>query len=293
MTTQTVESGYPPLSLLEKAAKVLVAFQSAQPRLTLTEVVERSGLARSSAHRILDQLVQLRWLEREGRDYRLGMGMLELGALAAHHNRLRRAALPHLHALHESTGHLVHLTVLDGAEVVYLERIGGSDDSGVPSRVGGRQPAYCTAAGKAILAFSDSAVVEQVIRQGLRPRTPRTITHAESFRGELAMVRERGVAFDREEGYRGVSCVAAPLRGAGRAVASVSVCGNGAHRELERIAPAVLSCTRSVWQSMFGPGRHTDKAARQAPTDEGVPAAGVPQPVMDNMVSWLRFIQWM
>ncbi|MFG2885128.1 IclR family transcriptional regulator [Streptomyces sp. NPDC048297] len=293
MTTQTVEAGYPPLSLLEKAAKVLVAFQSAQPRLTLTEVVERSGLARSSAHRILDQLVQLRWLEREGRDYRLGMGMLELGALAAHHNRLRRAALPHLYALHESTGHLVHLTVLDGAEVVYLERIGGADDSGVPSRVGGRQPAHCTAAGKAILAFSDTSVVEQVIRHGLRPRTPRTITHPESLRGELAMVRERGVAFDREEVYRGVSCVAAPLRGAGRAVASISVCGNGTHRELERIAPAVLACTRSVWQSMFGPGRHTKAPATRTQTAPAVPAPGVPQPVMDNMVSWLRFSQWM
>ncbi|MFG2644267.1 hypothetical protein ACGFYP_25230 [Streptomyces sp. NPDC048370] len=64
----------------------------------------------------------------------MGMRMLELGALAAHHNRLRRAALPRLHALHESTGHLVHLYVLDGTEVVRLERIGGAEDSAVPSR---------------------------------------------------------------------------------------------------------------------------------------------------------------
>ncbi|MGW1547946.1 IclR family transcriptional regulator [Streptomyces sp. NPDC002346] len=290
LTTHAVEAGCPPLSLLEKAAKVLSAFQGAQPRLTLTEVVQRSGLPRSSAHRILDQLVQLRWLEREGRDYRLGMSMLELGALASHHNRLRRAALPHLHALHETTGHLVHLTVLDGAEVVYLERIGGSDDSGVPSRVGGRQPAYCTAAGKAILAFSDGALVEQVIGHGLRPRTLRTITRPESFRGELATVRKRGVAFDYEEGHRGVFCVAAPLRGAGRAVAAISVCGNGAHRELERIAPAVQNCARAVWQAMFGPGRHTRKPAQ---TTETASAPGVPQPAMDNMMSWLRFSDWM
>lgn len=289
MTTHAVETGCPPLSLLEKAAKVLNAFQSAQPRLTLTEVVQRSGLPRSSAHRILDQLVQLRWLEREGRDYRLGMSMLELGALASHHNRLRRAALPHLHALHETTGHLVHLTVLDGAEVVYLERIGGSDDSGVPSRVGGRQPAYCTAAGKAILAFSDDALVEQVIRHGLRPRTLRTITRPESLRGELAKVQERGVAFDYEEGYRGVFCVAAPLRGAGRAIAAISVCGNGAHRELERIAPAVHGCARAVWQAMFGPGRRTRKPVQTPEVSE----PGVPQPAMDTMMSWLRFSDWM
>ncbi|MFD3536217.1 IclR family transcriptional regulator [Streptomyces sp. NPDC058664] len=290
MTTRAVEAGVPPLSLLEKAAKVLSAFESGGPRLTLTEVVQRSGISRSSAHRILDQLVQLRWLEREGRDYRLGMGMLELGATASHHNRLRRAALPHLHALHESTGHLVHLTVLDGTEVVYLERIGGSDDSGVPSRTGGRQPAYCTASGKAILAFGDAARVEEVIRHGLRPRTPRTLTRPASFRAELAVTRERGVAFDHEEGYRGVHCVAAPLRGAGRAIAAISVCGHGVHREMERIAPAVRGCARSVWQSLFGPGRHTEKRARAAGAG---PGPGVPQPSMDSMMAWLRFSDWM
>ncbi|MEU6478210.1 IclR family transcriptional regulator [Streptomyces sp. NPDC047017] len=302
MTAQAAETGFPPLSLLEKAAKVLSAFQSAEPRLTLTQVVQRSGIPRSSAHRILDQLVRLRWLEREGHDYRLGMGMLELGALASHHNRLRRVALPHLHALHETTGHLVHLTVLDGTEVVYLERIGGSDDGSVPSRVGGRQPAYCTAAGKAILAFGDAALVEQVIRGGLRPRTPRTLVRPESLRAELTAVRERGVAFDHEEGFRGVSCVAAPLRGAGRAVAAISVCGNGAHRELERIAPLVRGCARSVWRDMFGPGRHTGNRARPertapapalAPAPAPAPTPGVPRPAMDSMMSWLRFSEWM
>ncbi|GAA2774627.1 IclR family transcriptional regulator [Streptomyces showdoensis] len=293
MTTSTVEAaeaGMPPLSLLEKAAKVLSAFESAGPRLTLTEVVQRSGIRRSSAHRILDQLVQLRWLEREGRDYRLGMGMLELGAMASHHNRLRRTALPHLHALHESTGHLVHLTVLDGSEVVYLERIGGSDDSAVPSRAGGRQPAYCTASGKAILAFSDAPLVERVLRDGLRPRTPRTITRPETFRHELAVTRERGVAFDHEEGYRGVFCVAAPLRGSGRAVAAISVCGHGVHREMARLAPAVRGCARSVWQSLFGPGRRPEQRVQAA--GAGL-VPGTPQPSMDDMMTWLRFSDWM
>ncbi|MEV0323789.1 IclR family transcriptional regulator [Streptomyces sp. NPDC050658] len=290
MTAHTVEAGCPPLSLLEKAAKVLSAFQGSRPRLTLTEIVQRAGLPRSSAHRILDQLVQLGWLEREGRDYRLGMRMLELGALASHHNRLRRAALPHLHTLHESTGHLVHLTVLDGTEVVYLERIGRADDSGVPSRVGGRQPAYCTASGKAILAFSDAGLVEEVIGQGLRPRTQRTVTRPEFFRSELRTARERGVAFDYEEAYRGVFCVAAPLRGAGRAIAAVSVCGNGAHRELERIAPKVTACTRAVWQSLFGPGRQTKSTAPAADEARG---PGVTQDSMDSMMAWLSSSDWM
>lgn len=215
MLDQVMETELAPLSLLEKAARVLGAFEGPQPRLSLTEVVRRSKIPRSSAHRILDQLVQLRWLDREGRDYRMGMRMLELGALASHHNRLRRAALPLLHALHEQTGRVVHLSVLDGAEVVCLERIGGSEATTVPSRVGGRMPAYCTATGKAILAFSDPSAVEHVLAQGLRPRTARTLVRPLALRSELAAIRESGVAYDREESFRGISCVAAPLRGPG------------------------------------------------------------------------------
>ncbi|MFF3210434.1 IclR family transcriptional regulator [Streptomyces sp. NPDC002886] len=286
---QVAETELAPLSLLEKAAKVLGAFEGPQPRLSLTEVVRRSGIPRSSAHRILHQLVQLRWLDREGRDYRMGMRMLELGALASHHNRLRRAALPLLHALHEQTGRVVHLSVLDGAEVVYLERIGGSEATSVPSRVGGRMPAYCTAAGKAILAFSDPAAVEHVLAQGLRPRTARTLIRPLALRSELAAVRERGVAYDREESFRGISCVAAPLRGAGRAVAAVSVSSCGGERDPARLAPAVLACARSVWRELYGPGRAGRAAA--APVRDLEPA--VSAQAMDNMMGWLRFSEWM
>ncbi|MEU4271510.1 IclR family transcriptional regulator [Streptomyces sp. NPDC026092] len=285
-----VQTPAPPApSLLEKAARVLAAFEGPEPRLSLTEVIRRSGIPRSSAHRILDQLVQLRWLDREGRDYRMGMRMLELGALAAHHNRLRRAALPRLHALHESTGHLVHLYVLDGTEVVCLERIGGSEDSTVPSRTGGRMPAHSTAAGKALLAFGDPAALTALLAHRLRPLTPRTLVNPVALRSELAAARERGVAFDREETYRGVSCVAAPLRGAGRAIAAVSVSGHGIHRDLDRLAPAVLACTRGVWGDLFGPGRAA-AAPQPAPP---APKSRVSEGEMDAMMGWLRFSEWM
>ncbi|MGY4392544.1 IclR family transcriptional regulator [Streptomyces sp. TE12347] len=292
MLDQVMETELAPLSLLEKAARVLGAFEGPQPRLSLTEVVRRSGIPRSSAHRILDQLVRLRWLDREGRDYRMGMRMLELGALASHHNRLRRAALPLLHALHERTGQLVHLSVLDGAEVVCLERIGGSEATTVPSRVGGRMPAYSTAAGKAILAFGDPGAVEHVLAQGLRPRTARTLTRPNALRAELAAVRERGVAHDREESFRGICCVAAPLRGAGRAVAAVSVSSCRGERELARLGPAVLACAWAVWRELYGPGR-AGRAGRASAARPQDPRPAVSEQEMDNMMGWLRFSEWM
>ncbi|MBZ4288797.1 IclR family transcriptional regulator, partial [Mycobacterium tuberculosis] len=78
-----------------------------------------------SAHRILERLVQLRWLRRDGRDYELGMRLVELGSLALHQDRIHRAAIPLLRDLHRATGLVVHLAVLDGSDVVYLEKIGG------------------------------------------------------------------------------------------------------------------------------------------------------------------------
>ncbi|MFG2296841.1 IclR family transcriptional regulator [Streptomyces sp. NPDC048603] len=257
-------SGPVPLSLLEKAARVLGAFERAEPRLSLTEVVRRSGIPRSSAHRILDQLVRLRWLEREGRDYRLGLRMLELGALASHHNRLRRAALPLLGALHERTGRPVQLSVLDGPEVVCLERVGAAG-GGTP-RVGGRLPAYRTAAGRAILAFGEPGTVEQVLRQA-RPGPC-------GLRAELAAARRCGVAYERGGGPEGV---AAPVRGAERAVAAVSLWTRRGEREHEpvRLAPVVGWCARAVWRELYGV---TAGAAGATGVGPG-----------ENMLDWLRF----
>ncbi|MEV5970791.1 IclR family transcriptional regulator [Streptomyces sp. NPDC051921] len=294
MTAELVGPAPAAPSLLDKAARVLAAFEGPEPRLSLTEVIRRSGIPRSSAHRILDQLVRLRWLDREGRDYRMGVRMLELGALAAHHNRLRRAALPHLHALHESTGHLVHLTVLDGGGVdgvLCLERIGGSEDSTVPSRAGGRLPVHSTASGKALLAFGDPAALGRVLARRPRPLTPRTLVGPVALRSELAAAAARGVAYDREETYRGVSCVAVPLRGAGRAIAALSVSGHGLHRDLDRLAPTVAAHARAIWHDLHGPGRRT---ARRAATDP-VPAARerVSEREMESMMGWLRFSDWM
>jgi len=149
-TVATVESATPS-AVIDRISLVLDAFDG-PGRLTLAQIVRRTGLPRSSAHRMLERLVQLRWLRRSGRDYELGMRLVELGSLAVHQDRLVRAASPLLGELHRATGLVVHLAVLHGPDVVYLEKIG---DRTIPTRVGGRQPAHCTAVGKAILAHCD------------------------------------------------------------------------------------------------------------------------------------------
>ena len=145
MTTavQSADSATPS-AVIDRMTLVLDSFDG-PGRLTLAQIVRRTGLPRSSAHRMLERLVQLRWLRRSGRDYELGMRLVELGSLAVHQDRLVRAATPLLHELHRATGLVVHLAVLDGADVVYLDKIGDRMTAAIPTRVGGRQPAQCAA----------------------------------------------------------------------------------------------------------------------------------------------------
>jgi DNA-binding IclR family transcriptional regulator len=221
---------------------------------------------------MLERLVQLRWLRRSGRDYELGMRLVELGSLAVHQDRLVRAARPLLGELHRATGLVVHLAVLDGPDVVYLDKVGDSPLAPIPTRVGSRQPAHCTAVGKAILAYRDEdAPVDLRVR-----KTKYSIATGSQLAVELSRVRAHGVAFEREESLLGFGCVAAPIGGAGEAVAAVSVCGpmNRMMFDQRLIAP--------VRMTAMGIGRHAEDGPHQvAPTLQPLrPLRPAPHPVL-------------
>lgn len=245
-----------PTAVIDRISLVLDAFEG-PGRLTLAQIVRRTGLPRSSAHRMLERLVQLRWLRRSGRDYELGMRLVELGSLAVHQDRLVRAAGPLLGELHRATGLVVHLAVLDGPDVVYLDKIG---DQRVPTRVGARQPAHCTAVGKAILAYcDDDAEVDLRVR-----KTKYSISSSAQLAVELAKVRAHGVAFEREESLLGFGCVAAPIGGPGEAqevIAAVSVCGPMNRMMFDqRLAAPVRMTAMGIWRNA------EDGPPRVAPT---------------------------
>jgi DNA-binding IclR family transcriptional regulator len=245
-----------PTAVIDRISLVLDAFEG-PGRLTLAQIVRRTGLPRSSAHRMLDRLVQLRWLRRSGRDYELGMRLVELGSLAVHQDRLVRAAAPLLGELHRATGLVVHLAVLDGPDVVYLEKVGDRMIAAIPTRVGGRQPAHCTAVGKAILAYRDEdAAVDLQAR-----KTKYSIASSSQLAVELAKVRAHGIAFEREESLLGFGCVAAPIGGPGEAVAAVSVCGPMNRMMFDqRLTAPVRMTAMAIWRNV------EDGPQRVAPT---------------------------
>lgn len=265
----------PPVGMLERMTLVLGAFDGGSPVLTLPQIAERSGLPKSTTHRILDELVRLRWLEHGAGGYRLGIRAVELGGLAVAHSSLREATAPLLHDLHTRTGVTAHLAVLDRLDVVYLDRVAGRASHGPQTRVGGRTPAHATAAGKAILAWTDPRLVDAMLRGRMVARTPRTLVTMEALESELAAIRARGgVAFDKGESAPGVACVAAPLRGTGRAVAAVSLTGDAKRMDLERLAPYVQETARQASLALFPQDLYARRRRRKP--DEPAPAQWPP-----------------
>lgn len=242
----------PVRTVLGRIASIIAAFNGGQQVLSLGELSECTGLPKSTVHRLADQLCQIGWVERDPGGYRVGMRLFELGSLAVEGSRLHDAAFPHLQALAVKTGMSAQLGILDKAEVVYLERI-VVGPLRLPTRRGGRNPAYCTALGKAMAAFDDE-VIHAVISSQMPRKTANTITEPFALRTELDRIREVGVAFDRGEAYEQLVCVAAPIRNSGRAIGAVSVTAPAGLMRWGMATEAVRSTAAAIWNASFRVG---------------------------------------
>lgn len=226
-------------NMLDKAAAILDVFSPTGGVFRLTELSVRAGLSKTTTFRLAGDLVRLGFLERTADEYRLGGRLFELGSLVPRRLDLREAALPFLQDLFEGTRQTVHLGVRDGTEVVYLERIHGHDSLTLPSRIGGRLPLTCTAIGKALLAFSDPAVAEDVLGAPLPRLTRHSVTDPVRLRTELEQTQVSGLAYEEQEATPGVSCIAAPVFAGAAAVAALSVAVPREQFRPAHLAPAV------------------------------------------------------
>ena len=232
---------------LDRAAAILGAFDTAHRELTLAALVTRSGLPRSTTHRVADRMIRLGWLDKPKDRYRIGNRLFEISSLAPIRHELREAALPFLQDLHAAAKTTVQLGVLEGAQVLVVERITGHRPMPMLEQAGGKIPAHCSALGRAILAYSDQATIEAILAGELPARTPRTLTSPVAILRELTAIPARGWAVDREEGNIGISCVAAPVFGPlGQVAAAVSVTGPSGLVRAERVGPAVRLAAAAV-----------------------------------------------
>ncbi|MEO9139999.1 MAG: IclR family transcriptional regulator [Jatrophihabitans sp.] len=255
MTTNQVNpdetAGNPP-SMVERITLIMDAFERRTTVLTLEQVTVRTGLPRSTAHRILDQLVQRSWLVHTSSGYFLGSRALSFGGQDGTQGEIRAAAASVIQDLVVRTGLVVHLAVLDGPDTFYLDKCGGNFAFGLPSCVGGRVPAHTTAVGKVILAWTPPEDVDEALGERLTRRTTRSIGDSESLHRELARIRLRhGLAYENGESVPGVACVAAAIRGPHSVAAGISVCGPSQAVRLEAVGPLVLDAAREVSRRLY------------------------------------------
>lgn len=239
------------LGSVANAARVLKSFTTTDPEWGVSDLARRLDIAKSTAHRLLATLADEGLLEQDpdsGR-YRLGLAVFDLAA-AVQGRDLHEAALPTMTDLRNHSGETVQIAVLDGREVVYVERLDSPNTLRLFLEVGRRNSAHCTGCGKALLAFSPPDVVDRLLSGWrLPPKTPHAITTIAALRAELEATRERGYARNLHESEIGVISVAAPIRDiTGRVIAAISVAGPSDRLEQYefRLAQATMEAAATI-----------------------------------------------
>ena len=249
---------------LGKLVSLLDLVALADGPMRFTDILSLSDQPRGTLHRQLSHLVEEGLLEvdRDGR-YLIGLRLLTLASRSWARNEFRAVAEPHLHRLQEVTGETVHLGVLRGTEVIYLDKVEGRQSVRMYSQVGNASPAYCTGVGKAALSALDDAELDaRISRLEYHPYTEHTLRNVSELLSDVSEIRARGYAFDLEEHENGICCVAAPIRSDdGHMLAGISVTGPAYRVTLEKLrawAPLVVAAADSIMTDMrnrMGPKR--------------------------------------
>jgi DNA-binding IclR family transcriptional regulator len=247
--------GDPQLSTVAKTLRVLEAFSYAEPVLGVSELARKLDMGKSSVHRALSTLLEHGYVAKTPDDrYRLGLKLHEMGQLVVSGIRLHEVAHAPLEGLRAECQESVHLAVLEGTDVVYIDRFESVGLARVFQRVGYRSPAYVTSSGKCLLAFGDPSVVELVLAAGLKRRAPRTITSKTLLLDTLQRVRLEGYAVSLEEAEPKVSSVGAPVFGRdGSCIAAVSIVGptmRFADDNLRKYVRLVRRCSLAISEAM-------------------------------------------
>ncbi|MDX3925623.1 MAG: IclR family transcriptional regulator [Shinella sp.] len=257
-------SGRQDTGTLGKAVSVLELVALAESPLRFTDILAASGQPRGTLHRQLSHLVEEGLVDlRPDHRYEPGLRLLRFASNSWARNQFRSVAEPHLRALHEHTGETVHLGILRGREIIYLDKVESRQAVRMSSQIGNASPAYCTGVGKAALSvLSDERLKEIVSGIDFHRFTPSTIADARTLVEELQEVRSRGFAFDREEHEAGICCVAAPVFSADRSlVGGISTTGPAYRVTPEQLAgwaPLVGRTAAAIMEDMrarLGPQR--------------------------------------
>ncbi len=243
---------------LEKAITILTCLAESQDQLALKDLTDKTGFKTTTCYRLIKAMESMGLLERDlgSKKYRLGAKLISLGVSALGGLNLRQIALPLMTELRDDTGETTNLSVLDGAEILYIERIQSEYLFNVNLSVGSRLPLYCTSQGKAILAFLPEDQAEELIEKiTFVKRTNKTLTNVRSLKKELAVVRKKGFAVSNEELEQGHCAVAAPIfNHEAYPIAAINVSyAIARHKEpetMDRFAKKVIDTSQRISRSL-------------------------------------------
>lgn len=251
---------------LGKAVSLLELVAFAEKPMRFTDVVEACGQPRGTVHRQLAHLLAEGLIDHApDQTYVVGLRLLQLAAKAWSGNDLRSVAAPHLAALQDATQESVHLAVLNGGQVTYLDKIEGRHTLRMHSQVGKSSPVYCTGVGKAALSLLPADdLAELAAGLDFHRFTDNTIVTPEALVKDVAAIRMNGYGFDLQEHEIGIHCVAAPVHAPGRNFhAAISVTGPAYRVDVEQLrkwAPQVRETADRI---------STELACRLSPVADG------------------------
>lgn len=227
MTTTISQSDASGTASTVRALQLLDVFTGDNSLLGVSEIARLAGLPTSTTHRLLSHLVRGELLSRIGTDYRLSDRMFELGNQVSYNrpHGVRNIAGPYLGEVFGITRLTTHLAVLEGSQILLVDKVSSLQSRPARATVGGRYSAVCTALGKSLLAFQPEPQIHKIIATGLPRRTRYSITRPSDLLNQLAEVRASRLATEHEESTLGQYSIASPIFHEGKAVASIGFSG--------------------------------------------------------------------
>ena len=237
---------------LIKGLRLLEVLAARAQPVGISELAQELEMGASNVHRLLQALVELGYAVNEGGrgGYRASLKVWELGAQALHKLDFRETAAPAMRWLLAETNETVHLSVLSGEEVIYVDKLDSPEPVRAYSVIGGRAPAYCVATGKALLAWREESPTSLLTVRPLQTFTRSTLADTSALAIELERVRQQGYAINRGEWRPSVWGIAAPIfDGRSRVVAAIGISGPAARiraRGLKRLSEQVVQAARQA-----------------------------------------------
>ncbi|MFW5981047.1 MAG: IclR family transcriptional regulator [bacterium] len=241
---------------IDRAFNIIEKLIESDKSLGVTDLSNSLGLHKSTVYRLLATLVYRGYVEQdENNRYKIGLKLFEVGGIALNKMDLRKKVKPYLSKLQLECKETIHLGILNGFDVVYIDKEESSEIIRMYSEVGRRVAAYCTSLGKVLLAYSDLDIYQQFKDYDFPKYTKNTISSLSQLQEHLKMVKEQGYAIDNEEQETGIRCIGGPIFNYERQIiAAFSIAGPANRMTEERVevlSKKVLEYSQKI-SALFG-----------------------------------------